>query len=246
MGPAVNLLGFDGPLGPFAAAEAGPAVAPQRAPGGGRQAVLTVLEGLLARGLCMGVRLYSGSHEGAAAGHQQLAAVLYLPLVRQGQGAPKLQVHGHQKEKEGRKTAHLEVCLSASTVSFSAISSNESNGPNQERPPREQNILAGTVSQPRAPQAAESTEAADACTRAAQTEEATAPYCNAGGCCSVRLVTACGSLISFPGGPEAPIENRVAHDVLRIFAAFDFNTSECYLVSLEPSWAPELRISWSP
>ncbi|KAL8270807.1 hypothetical protein Esti_005281 [Eimeria stiedai] len=184
--------------------------------------LLTKLELLLAKGLNVSVniqRCQSGL-QGAPIKTEEpqlVAALLFMPLVRQARGPPKLRVYVHPEDKGLDDSAALEVHLSSSTVSFVPVSS-----PEVSQVVQQQGMMRPLNEGHRLPAAA---TAATAATAAAA---ATSARRKAGGggssYCKAQLLASCGSVISFLGGPWGPMENKVAHDALRVLAAFDFNT----------------------
>lgn len=174
-----------------------------------RNEVLGFLESLLVGGLLVTVELHPGTMERPSLGLEPRKAVLYLPLVRRSHRRPRLHVRMHTNaEPEGHQ---LQVCLSASTVCFFtkwgttncwSVSEGATSGCK----------LAKALLQ----------ECAASSVVASPSQEKT-PLSETG--CTVRLISCCGTLICFPAGPHAPLENQIAHDVLRIFGAFDFDTS---------------------
>ncbi|OEH77918.1 hypothetical protein cyc_01066 [Cyclospora cayetanensis] len=218
--PPLNLLQLEDPLLAVALPVGGHEDGHSRLKYGGTQGslvapnagngstVLAMLESLLVRGLWLTVSIQAGSPDGPSMGLQPIGAVLYLPFVREGRVHPKLQVHiGSRELKEWDH--QFEVNLSVSTVSFCSNCWSSSLGGLPEETVQHKNpegALQGGNDE---------SHSAMAETKAAE-------------CSSVRLISACGSLICFVGGPHMPLENQVTHDVLRIFRAFEFDTSRLY------------------
>ncbi|CDJ29731.1 uncharacterized protein EMH_0004630 [Eimeria mitis] len=174
--------------------------------------VHNLLEDLLVRGLSVTVGLQPGSPAGPALGLKPEGVVLYLPLVRECQGPPKLHVRVNRGEAPGTKP--LQVCLSNSTVSFctewgasSCIAASEQGVRHRKFV---ETLPAGYSSSAVASTASQITEPAVA------------------GSCIVQLISSCGSLLCFKADSTAPLENQLAHDVLCIFRAFDFDTTRLY------------------
>lgn len=174
-----------------------------------RNQLLGFLEGLLVEGLLVRVELHPGSLERPSLGLEPRSAVLYLPLVRGSQRRPRLHVRIHTNAEP--EAHQLQVCLSASTVCFStqwgttncwSVSEGATSGCK----------LAKALPQ----------ECAASSVVASPSQEKT-PLSETS--CTVRLISCCGTLVCFSAGPHAPQENQIAHDVLRIFGAFDFDTS---------------------
>lgn len=198
-------------------ASAGRGAPPSRGPGAHAQpdsnnTVHNLLEDLLVRGLPVTLGVHPGSPEGPSLGLKQEGVVLYLPLVRECQGPPKLHVHVNRSDAPGIQP--LQVCLSSSTVSFCTEWGASSGGAAPDETARRRKLgealPAGYSSSAVASTASHITEPA------------------AAGSCIVQLISSCGSLLCFKADPMAPLENQLAHDVLCIFRAFDFDTIRLY------------------
>ncbi|CDI87411.1 hypothetical protein, conserved [Eimeria praecox] len=174
--------------------------------------VHTLLEDLLVRGLSVTVGLQPGSPEGPTLGLKPESVVLYLPMVRECQGPPKLHVRVKRIEAPGFR--QLQICLSSSTVSFCTEWGAPSGvaGPDEtvRRCKLNETLPAGFSSSAVASAASQITEPAAAKS------------------CIVQLISSCGSLLCFKADPTAPMENQLVHDVLCIFRAFDFDTIRLY------------------